>query len=66
MKKKKINFLFIKLIIMKSLLIISLLIAISFQAANISVDPETSFIKDSNGRIKIYHGINVVYKTVKK
>ena len=34
--------------------------------SKLKVDPSTSLFIDENGRYRIYHGVNVIYKVVKK
>lgn len=30
--------------------------------SNVRVDPDTGFFRDDKGRVRIFHGVNVVYK----
>lgn len=48
--------------IVKKVIIFLVLVKCIFTAANLTVDPSTGHFIDQYGRVRIYHGVNVVYK----
>ena len=47
-----------------ALLALAALVLCAGASASLKVDPSTSQFNDQYGRVRIFHGVNVVYKTV--